>query len=473
LFARFSAVVGQNAQARQSRKEKTMTKRARILVVDDEAAMREALNDWLKEDGYDVGLATDGRQAIDMAMKKGWDVILLDLKMPGMDGIETLRRLKGKDVDTDAEILMMTAYATVDTAVQAMKEGAFDYLVKPFAPEEVEVQIKKIVAHRELVLENILLRQKLEERSDYDEIIGKSDPMQEIFTLITQVAPTDSTVLITGESGTGKELIAQAIHGNSQRCYMPFIAVSCGALPDSLLESELFGYEKGAFTGAEFTKKGRFELADKGTIFLDEIGDISLKTQVDLLRVLQQKAFRRLGGQEEIEVDVRILAATNRDLKQAISENRFREDLYYRLNVISIHVPPLRERKEDIPLLVKAFIRRYCLEMNKEAVNISPSALNSLIDYDWPGNVRELENVIERALVIGRGPEIVVDDLPFKSKEIVSDMTPDSLKMLEKMHIHKVLKKTDWNISKTARLLEIDRQTLYNKIEKYNIEKES
>ena len=450
-----------------------MTKKARILVVDDEPAMREALYDWLKEDGYDVGLAEGGKEAVAMAGEKSWDVILLDLKMPGMDGLETLRRLKAEDVDTDAEILMMTAYATVDTAVKAMKEGAFDYLVKPFAPDEVEIQIKKIVAHRELVLENILLRQKLEERSEYDEIIGKSDSMQKVFDLISQVAPTDSTVLITGESGTGKELIAQAIHGNSQRCYMPFIAVSCGALPDTLLGSELFGYEKGAFTGAEYTKKGRFELADNGTLFLDEIGDISLKTQIDLLRVLQQKAFRRLGGVEEIQVDVRILAATNRNLQKAISENKFREDLFYRLNVISIHVPPLRERKEDISLLVKAFIRKCSLEMNKEVVKIAPSALNILMVYDWPGNVRELENVIERALVIGRGHEIVSEDLPFPGKEFTTAVMPDSLKMMEKMHIRKILKKTDWNISKTARLLEIDRQTLYNKLEKYKIEKES
>lgn len=450
-----------------------MTKKARILVVDDEAPMRESLKDWLMEEGYEVGLATSGQEAIAMARKKSWDVILLDLKMPGMDGVETLQRLKGKEMNIEAEILMMTAYATVDTAVQAMKEGAFDYLVKPFSPDEIEMQIKKIVTHRELVLENILLRQKLEERSEYDEIVGKSDVMQKIYDLISQVAPTDSTVLITGESGTGKELIAQAIHGNSQRCYMPFIAVSCGALPDSLLESELFGYEKGAFTGADYTKKGRFELADKGTLFLDEIGDISLKTQVDLLRVLQQKEFRRLGGQEEIKVDVRILAATNQDLEKAISENRFREDLFYRLNVISIHVPPLRERKEDIPLLAKAFISRYCLELNKEPVTIASTAMQLLMDYNWPGNVRELENIIERALVIGRGIEIVTDDLPFSRKELGTEALPNSLKLMEKMHIKKILEEMGWNISKAARVLEIDRQTLYNKIEKYHIEKES
>ncbi len=444
-----------------------MTKMPRILVVDDEAAMRQSLRDWLMEDDYEVDLAASGEDAISMARDRSWDIILLDLKMPGMDGLETMIRLKKMIPET--EILMMTAYGSIDTAVQAMKEGAFDYLVKPFDPDEIDMLIKKIVAHKELVLENILLRKKLAERHQYDEIIGKSDAMQEVFDLISRVARTDSTVLITGESGTGKELIAQAIHGNSNRCYMPFIAVSCGALPDSLLESELFGYEKGAFTGAENSKKGRFEMANKGTLFLDEIGDISLKTQVDLLRVLQQRELMRLGSEEVIKVDVRILAATNRDLQKAIKENRFREDLYYRLNVISIHVPPLRERKEDIPLLVKAFIEKYCLELNKEVVKIAPSALKLLLGYDWPGNVRELENVIERALVIGSGKEIVQEDLPFSRKEIEPYEFPKSLKMMEKMHIERILDESDWNISLAARELGIDRQTLYNKIEKYQI----
>jgi len=352
-----------------------------------------------------------------------------------------------------------------------MKEGAFDYLVKPFDPDEIEMQIKRIVERKELVLENILLRQKLEERYQYDEIIGKSNAMQDIFEMISRVAPTDSTILITGESGTGKELIAKAIHGNSRRCYMPLIAVSCGALPDSLLESELFGYEKGAFTGAEHMRKGRFEMAHKGTFFLDEIGDISLKTQVDLLRVLQEKKIRRLGGQDEIEVDVRIIAATNRNLKQSIRNNLFREDLYYRLNVISIEVPPLRKRKEDIPLLADVFIRRYCLEMNKEEAKIAPEALKLLMGYDWPGNVRELENVIERGLVIGQTNEITPDDLPFSHRQIVPEHLPDSLKMMEGMHVKRILDKNDWNISKAARTLEIDRQTLYNKIEKYKLKR--
>lgn len=446
-----------------------MSKKPRILVVDDEKPMRESLKDWLREDGYEVGLAAGGMDAIDMAMKNGWEVILLDLKMPGMDGLETLRKLK--EVRPDAEILMMTAYATVDTAVQAMKEGAFDYLVKPFDPEEVQIQIQKIVSHKELLLENILLRKKLEEKYQYDEIIGKSDAMQALFELIARVAPTDSTVLITGESGTGKELIARAIHANSQRCYMPFIAVSCGALPESLLESELFGFEKGAFTGAENMRKGRFEMAHQGTLFLDEIGDISLKTQIDLLRVLQQKEFTRLGGEVSISADVRILSATHRDLQKAISENRFREDLFYRLNVISIHVPPLRERQEDIPLLAKAFIRKYGTGMGKEGAPITPPALRLLMEYDWPGNVRELENVIERALVIGRGKEIAAEDLPFTSHDRRYKEFPKSLRMMEKLHIERILREDNWNISRAARDLDIDRQTLYNKIEKYGIKK--
>ncbi len=446
-----------------------MTKKPRILVVDDEAAIRESLNDWLLEDGYEVGLAEGGERAVAMVMEKKWDVVLLDLKMPGMDGLEAMEKIKA--ARPDSEILMMTAFATIDTAVQAIKNGAFDYLVKPFDPDQIEMQIRKIISHKELVMENILLRQQLEEKSRYDEIIGTSDAMQDVFDLITRVAPTDSTVLITGESGTGKELVAQAIHGNSKCCYMPFIAVNCGALPETLLESELFGYEKGAFTGAEHTKQGRFEMADKGTLFLDEIGDISLKTQVNLLRVLQEKQFRRVGGQELISVDVRILAATNRDLQKGILENRFREDLYYRLNVITIHLPPLRERKEDIPLLATSFIRRYCLEINKDERNISPSALKSLMEYRWPGNVRELENVIERALVIGRGNEITTGDLPFSQKSPGPKTLPKSLKMMEKFHIESILDDNEWNISRSARELDIDRQTLYNKIEKYTIKR--
>ena len=446
-----------------------MTKMPNILVVDDEAAIRESLKDWLMEDGYSVALAIDGENAIAMVQESQYDVILLDLKMPGIDGLETMRRIK--EISPDSEVLMMTAYASVDTAVQAMKEGAFDYLVKPFDPDEVDLQIKKILAHREMRIENIMLRKRLEEQYQYDEIIGKSEVMQEIFDLIDRVAPSDSTVLITGESGTGKELIAQALHGNSGRCFMPFVAINCGALPDSLLESELFGYEKGAFTGADHTKRGRFEMAQGGTILLDEIGDISLKTQVDLLRVLQQKEISRLGSESPVHIDVRILAATNQDLKASILKGGFREDLFYRLNVISIHVPPLRERKEDIPLLAKAFVEQQCMEMNKENVKISPGAMRPLMDYHWPGNVRELENIIERALVIGSGNEIVADDLPFSPRETGPSDSPKSLKMMEKAHIVMILEQTNWNISKAAREMDIDRQTLYNKMNKYAIKR--
>jgi two-component system response regulator AtoC len=394
-------------------------------------------------------------------------VVLLDLKMPGMDGLETLAELR--EVAPNAEVVMMTAYATVDTAVKAMKSGAYDYLVKPFDPDEMELQIKKILSHQELVLENIVLRRRLEEREEFDQIVGRSRPMQELFDILSRVAPTDSTVLITGESGTGKELVARAIHGHSPRCYCPFIVVSCGALPEPLLESELFGHEKGAFTGAEQSRKGRIEMAHGGTLFLDEIGEISPKTQVDLLRVLQEKKIQRLGGDKEISVDVRFIAATNRDLLVAIKEQRFREDLYYRLNVITIHLPPLRDRSEDIPLLVDHFVRKLCLEMNREPVQIAPQAMKLFMDYSWPGNVRELENVIERALVIGSGKMLVPEDLPFGAGRALERELPESLREMERLHIRRILEKAGWNVSQTARRLEIDRQTLYNKIEKYGL----
>ncbi|MCG6944929.1 MAG: sigma-54 dependent transcriptional regulator [Deltaproteobacteria bacterium] len=447
-----------------------MSKKIHILVVDDETAMRECLRDWLLEDGYEVGLAASGPEAIAMARDYPWHVVLLDLKMPGMDGLQTLAELR--QVAPNAEVVMMTAYATVDTAVQAMKSGAFDYLVKPFDPEEVELLIKKVVSHQELVLENILLRRRLEEREEFDEIIGQSQPMLDLFETLSRVAPADSTVLITGESGTGKELVARAIHGNSPRCYHPFITVSCGALPDSLLESELFGHEKGAFTGADQIRKGRIEMANGGTLFLDEIGEISAKTQVDLLRVLQEKKIQRLGSEEEIPVEVRILAATNRDLLKAIGEQRFREDLYYRLNVISIHLPPLRQRKEDIPILAESFIRKFCLEMNKDLVTIGPEAMQLLTSYHWPGNVRELENIIERALVIGTGKAIVPGDLPFGQGQIQEAEMPESIQEMERLHIKRILNNTAWNISQSARRLGIDRQTLYNKMQKYGLSRD-
>jgi DNA-binding NtrC family response regulator len=388
-----------------------------------------------------------------------------------MDGIQVLTELK-KDFP-DIEVIIMTAYGSVNTAVEAIKAGAYDYIVKPFDPEEVALLIKKILEHKNLILENILLRQQLEERYEFEDLIGKGAAMQQVFELIRNVAPTQATVLITGESGTGKELVAKAIHAISPRRFEPFIALSCGALPDTLLESELFGYEKGAFTGAAHTKKGRFEMADGGTLFLDEVGEISLKTQIDLLRVLQEKTFRRLGGTELIKVDVRIISATNRDLAQAITQGIFRPDLFYRLNVVGLHLPPLRERREDIPLLAKHFLRRYAIEINKKIERLAPSALELLMEYNWPGNVRELENAIERAVVISPGHELTAKDFTFlqPGSGLLNEPSARNLQELEKQHIHRILEENHWNISKTAVDLGIDRVTLYNKIKKYGFER--
>lgn len=448
-----------------------MTEQPRILIVDDEQIVRESLTNWLKEESYQVEAAENGTLALEKIRQSPFQVVLLDLKMPGMDGIQVLTELK-KDFP-DIEVIIMTAYGSVNTAVEAIKAGAYDYIVKPFDPEEVALLIKKILEHKNLILENILLRQQLEERYEFEDLIGKGAAMQQVFELIRNVAPTQATVLITGESGTGKELVAKAIHAISPRRFEPFIALSCGALPDTLLESELFGYEKGAFTGAAHTKKGRFEMADGGTLFLDEVGEISLKTQIDLLRVLQEKAFRRLGGTELIKVDVRIVSATNRDLAQAITQGIFRPDLFYRLNVVGLHLPPLRERREDIPLLAKHFLRRYAIEINKKIERLAPAALELLMEYNWPGNVRELENAIERAVVISPGHELTAKDFTFlqPGSGLLNEPSARNLQELEKQHIRRILEENHWNISKTAVDLGIDRVTLYNKIKKYGFER--
>lgn len=446
----------------------------RILIVDDEEIMRESLTDWLKEDGYEVVAVEDGFKALDAVRQGKWNVMLLDLKMPQMDGLEVLRRVKS--LGLDLPIIIVTAYATVDTAVAAIKEGAYDYIVKPFHPDELGLIIKKIIEHQNLVNENMILRKELTHRYQFADIIGKSPKMQAVFDLIKTVAPTKSTVLIEGESGTGKELVARAIHESSLRPEGQFIALACGALPQTLLEAELFGYEKGAFTGAVSQKKGKIEIADSGTLFLDEIGDIDSKTQVDLLRFLQDRKFRRLGGNDEIKVDVRIIAATNKNLKKMVSEGSFRDDLYYRMNVFTIKLPPLRERKEDIPLLVNHFIAKYRAETEKNIEKMSESALQMLLDYSWPGNVRELENAIEHAMVITQGSVIEPKALPAftyqdkTSERITSDLTK-SLDQIEKEYIINTLNKTKWNISKTAEILGINRVTLYRKLKEYNISK--
>jgi len=447
-----------------------MKEDARVLVVDDEPMVCLALTNWLEEENYFAQAVEDGPQAIKAVRAENWDIVLLDLRMPGMDGMEVLKQVK--ELAPHTVVIMMTAYASIPGAVQAMQEGAYDYIVKPLDVDQLTLMLKRIVEHQQLITENILLRKRLTEQYEFEDIIGRSEAMQEVFSMIKAVTDTNATVLITGETGTGKELVARAIHSNSSQRYGPFVATSCGALPETLLESELFGYEKGAFTGADRTKKGRFELANEGTLFLDEVGDISMKTQIRLLRVLQEKSFSRLGGTEQIKVDVRLVSATNRDLVAAIEEGSFRSDLYYRLNVVSIQLPPLRERIDDVPLLAAHFINKYNVEFNKKFDRVDRKAMDFMMDYHWPGNVRELENVIERAIVIDQGPQMKVKHLPFCNIESPLTEEPRSLQEVEKIHIEKMLQRNDWNIAKTARLLNIDRSTLHKKIKKFGLERQ-
>ncbi|MEE9531541.1 MAG: sigma-54 dependent transcriptional regulator [Syntrophobacteria bacterium] len=447
-----------------------MKENARILVVDDEPMVCLALTNWLEEENYFTKAVGGGPEAIASLREENWDIVILDLRMPGMDGIEVLKQIQ--EIAPQTVVIMMTAYASIPGAVQAMQEGAYDYVVKPLDVDQLTLMLNRIVEHQQLITENILLRKSLTEQYEFEDIIGRSEAMQEVFETIKAVTDTNATVLITGETGTGKELVARAIHSNSSQRYGPFVATSCGALPETLLESELFGYEKGAFTGADRTKKGRFELAHGGTLFLDEVGDTSMKTQIKLLRALQEKSFRRLGGTDLIEVDARLITATNRDLVAAIDEGSFRNDLYYRLNVVSIHLPPLRGRKDDIPLLAAHFMNKYNVEFNKKFDRIERKAMDMMIDYHWPGNVRELENVIERATVIDQGPEVKVNHLPFCNVELLPTEDLQTLQDVEKLHIEKMLARNDWNITKTARLLNIDRTTLHKKIKKSGLKRQ-
>lgn len=438
-----------------------------ILIVDDEASIRDSLSGWFKMDGYRTEVASDAYEALNKLQENNFDIVLVDIKMPDMDGIELQKRIK--EIDKNIITIIITAYATVETAIQAMKDGAFDYITKPIDPDDLSRLIKKAIEQRRLLTENIMLKGKIEELQTLDEIIGESPAMKKVMEMVNTVAATDSTVMIRGESGTGKELIAKAIHARSKRRYFPIVTLNCGAYPEGLLESELFGHEKGAFTGALYQRKGKLEMANRGTLFLDEVGNISLKMQMDLLRVLETKKFMRLGGDKLIEVDFRVISATNRDLEQAVKEGSFREDLYYRLNVFTIFLPPLRERRSDIPLLAQYFMRKFSLSMNKDVREISKEAMNLLMDYDWPGNVRELRNVIERAMVNVKGTRIEVDDLFFNISSPYSKPDGETLEDVEKAHIKKILDKTGWNITRAAEILNIDRVTLYNKIEKYKL----
>ena len=481
----------------------------RILVVDDENVVRDSLSSWFEEDGHTVQSAADACEALRLLKESTWDAALVDIKMPGMDGLELLRRTR--EAAPSTRVIIMTAFASVDTAVQALKDGAYDYVTKPFDPEQLTHLIRNIAEHRDLEQENRHLRDHIASVVKPQPILGTSPAILRAMELIQTVAPTETSVLVTGDSGTGKELVARAIHAYSPRAYMPLVVVNCGALPEGTLESELFGHERGAFTGAHYRHKGKFELADGGTLFLDEIGEISPKLQVELLRVIEEKQITRLGDTKAVRADFRLVAATNRDLMTEVKAGRFREDLYYRLNVFHIHLPPLRERRGDIPQLSRALLERIARTMNRPVPEIDPAAMEVMESYDWPGNVRELANALERALVVLRRRDENVlrsQDLPIEvetnGKAALDDsegyrgtgengtwhpgreeelsgggMERDagwgtgllSLAEIERVHIERVLAETDWNISKTARILGVDRTTVYNKIKALNLTK--
>jgi two-component system response regulator HydG len=445
-----------------------MSRQPSILVVDDEFAVQQALRAWFVKSGYETDVAATGEEAVVKVRETAFDVVFLDIMMPGMDGIETLRQIKGGFPST--VVVMMTAYASIESAIEAMKIGASDYLLKPLDPDLLDPLVARLLKYRELLEENLLLKDRISKMVRFENLIGRSPAMQRVFDMIRDVALTDSAVLITGETGTGKELVAKAIHAVSPRCDAPFIAFNCGAFSENLVESELFGHERGAFTGATHARKGRLELCSSGTLFLDEIGEISPRMQVDLLRVLEEKKFFRVGGERPVEVDFRVIAATNRDLPSAIERGSFRADLYYRLNVISIHVPPLRDRVEDIPILAQHFLERYSREINKNADSIGRSAMELLQRYPWPGNVRELQNAIERAVVLCKKRQIDADELSFLQCGPPPPSASETLDQVVRDHILGVLRANNGNISKAAETLGIHRSTLHKRIREYDLD---
>jgi len=447
---------------------------AKILVVDDEDSMCNFMEIMLSKDGYSVDTTTSGGKAITLLKDKNYDLVIADLNMPEMSGIDVLRGIKS--FKKEQEIIMMTAFASVDTAIEAMKLGAADYITKPFKVDEIKLVIEKSINRKKLVDENSSLKRRLQGDNSFDKFIGKSEVVVKLKQLAQRIATSDSTVMLRGESGTGKDLIARAIHHYSPRCGGPFVTINCAALPETLLESELFGYKKGAFTGAIKDKEGLFKVAGGGTFFLDEVGNTSLAIQVKLLRVLEDKKIIPVGDTQPIDIDVRLIAATNADLEQEVKNDRFRADLFYRLNVIPLHIPPLRERRDDIILLVDYFIARYCNKVSAPLKIISPEAVQLLIDYQWPGNVRELENTIERAILLNRADKLEVADFPEKLSQreqiaVVKDSEPatPTLESIEKAYIQFIMTETDGKKSEAAKILGIDSSTLYRKIEKYKL----
>ena len=444
---------------------------AHILVIDDDKAMRDACFQILSRQGYRVELAASAKQGLTLLERLSFDTILLDLVMPDMDGLEALKKIRA--LDPDVEVIIITGYGTIQSAVESIKAGAFHFLSKPFVPDDLRNLVSRALGKRRLDLENLYLRQELKTKDERNVLVYESESMIRIMDMIARVAPTDSTVLITGESGTGKGLVARKLHQLSQRARRPFITVDCGTLVETLFESELFGHVKGSFTGADANKIGKFELAQNGTLFFDEISNIGLEVQAKLLRAVQERKISKVGSHRVITVDVRIIAATNKDLRKAIKDGTFREDLFYRLNVVLIQMPPLRERKSDIPLLVHHFLEKYNGRLRKDFRGISPDALDLLVRHDWPGNVRELENTIERLVVLSSGPYLEPADLVFAGTILTPAIeAPDgtSLKDLERNHIIQTLQRCDGHKSETARALGIDRKTLREKLKRYNIE---
>jgi two-component system, NtrC family, response regulator HydG len=438
--------------------------RGKLLIVDDELGVRDSLGKWLRAEGYEIGTAENASQALTRMAENRWDVALVDIKMRGGDGIELQRRMR--ELDPDLIVIMMTGNASVETAIAALKNGAYDYVGKPLDPDEIAHLVSNALSHRRAERENRRLRETVAEATAPGDLIGQSAAMRKVARAIETVAPTDANVLITGESGTGKELVVRAIHAASLRRFHPLVAIHCGALAETLLESELFGHEKGAFTGAPYQKKGKFEIVEGGTVFLDEIGDISLKTQTGLLRVLQEREITRVGGNQVIKVDFRCVSATSKNLELLMEEGTFRPDLFYRLNVFRIELPPLRERREDIPLLVEHFVREFSSAMNKPITHISPAAIAQLQRQSWMGNVRELENAVERAMVVAQRTELREQDFIFKPTA-EAGASGKSLDEVERAHILRVLEECGGNQSRAAEVLDIDRVTLHHKLKRY------
>ncbi len=450
-----------------------MSRKNRFMVVDDELIVRESLSAWLEKEGAVVDRAESGEQAVDLMEEHFYDILFVDIKMPGMGGFGLLERVR-KNFPTTV-VVIITAYGTVEHAVEAMKLGANDFLVKPFDPEGLGLLVAKLLEHKRLLEEHQYLRHEVSRQwCGPDEIIGRSPLMVDLFDSITEIAATDSSVLILGETGTGKELIARAIHAHSKRMGGPFVPINCGSIPESLMESEIFGHEKGSFTGAVRPKKGLIEVAERGTLFLDEVGEISPKMQVDLLRVLQDKSFYRVGGVEPLKADFRLISATHRDLVAEVARGSFRQDFYYRINVITLRIPPLRERRDDIPLLVKYFVGRFGKETNRDVDAVNDAAMKILTEYDWPGNIRELENVVERAVVTAHKRIIPPESFSYLASGVVcapAASASRSLEQAEVAHIRRVLEEEDWNISRAAKILELDRTTLHKKIRKYALQR--